>query len=179
MRGLIIARYDGERLSTAQRDALAHNGHNMELQVWRFGQPDRRIIETLVRGYDFILVPMELPYFSAVRMAELAKSRNYPTRVIVTTKPGQKLNLAKRLFDTVMVMPFSSSWLADELRRPLRRSHKGRTEIVNAVVNILRRLNDQPMQFCGDYETAYTKYAMHRRPLLWDTRLYEQQREAR
>ncbi len=170
MRGLVISKREKDPEAAVFRRWLLDAGHVAEAQTWRFGQPDRRIVETLARGYDFILVPLDLPHFSSVRLAELAHRLDYGTKVILAGEAADDLKFTKRLYDHLLGSAPTRDKLLAAVTEEKPRRGKRLDDLANAIGVLVRHAPCFAVKFSPNHRLAYTQYKAIRRPLLWGFR---------
>ena len=170
MRGLVISKRDEDQEAAVFRRWLDEAGHVAEAQTWRFGQPDHRIVETLARGYDFILVPLDLPHFSSVRLAELAHRLGYPSKVILVGDAADDLKFTERLYDRLLGSAPTRDKLLAAVTEEKPRRGKMLDDLTSAIGVLVLHAPCFSVKFSPNHRLAYVQYKAIRRPLLWSWR---------
>lgn len=135
MRGLILDINEDVRM--VYRTILEHFGYQIDERPMIWGSAE--ILEA-VQTYDFITLPLSLPEYTSIRIAEFVQQLQLPTRVVLVSATGGDRDALKTIFDAFLARPVEPRRLAEVIKRllaePVRRDLTA-SEIEDAISQIL------------------------------------------
>ena len=134
--GVIIADEERASIWSAIVGDVVGEGR-FDVRAPRDFDSDRAAIALLDEVPSFVILPLTLPGFGALRIAEFTHRRASETRVLLVSGTNCEVNILKRLFDSV-IRPggFSIASLTTALNQPVHRI-RDETDLESAIVAIL------------------------------------------
>jgi CheY-like chemotaxis protein len=135
MRGLILDSNEDNRV--VYRTILERFGYQIDEQSSIGGSTE---ILDAVQTYDFIILPLSLPAYTALRIAEYVQQLQLPSRVVLVSATGGDRCALETIFDAFLQRPVEARRLVEIVERvlsePVRRDLTA-SEIEDAISQIL------------------------------------------